>query len=342
MKYYRPFTALAAVSMLGLAGCTVFNSQMERELTRKGFGIMEPDNQRLSYRWFGEGWSFRQQFSPFFLFGPTRCSSDGRFIVAYYQGEWPRETTPGLPPSGARKPISPYRSAGPPGWGGLPGLVVLDLSGREIWRIESFRGEHLWLGSPAPALSPDHEKIAQEGRDYAYYVLMRSYEVIRIPGSQNEEDTEEGKTRQFRSIDWAPDIRRIVFSRKSKLLVYDIENQKMGVVTDGNSPAWSPNGVWIAYRTVDNIGMMVSPETGERRTLFNGRKIVGPIRWSPDSEYLLYNIRHEGFANKIESLWNLGDTNYRVIVHRLRDGAEIDARSAAPIGILDHHNWAKR
>ena len=337
MKYCRIFGA--SVSMLCLAGCTVFSSQMERELARKGFGIVEPDNQRLSYRWFGEGWSLRQQFSPFFLFGSTRCSSDGRFIVAYYQGDWPRETPPGLPRSGARKPISPYRSVSAPRWGGLPGLVVLDVSGREIWRIESFRGKDLWLGSPAPALSPDHEKIAQEGRDYAYYVVMRSYDVIRIPDSQTE-STEEPRT--FRSIDWAPDSRRIVFSRKSKLVIYDIETRQTRPVTDGSNPAWSPDGKWIAYRTADNVGMMVSPETGERRTLFKGREIVGPIRWSPDGEYLLYNIRQEAFANKIESLWNLGDTNYRVIVHRLRDGTEIDARSAVPSGILDRHNWAKR
>jgi hypothetical protein len=133
-----------------------------------------------------------------------------------------------------------------------------------------------------------------------------------------------------------------VFELKDKLLIYDIETRETRPVTNGSDPAWSPDGKWIAYRTADNIGMMVSPETGERRTLFNGRKIVGPIRWSPDSGYLMYNIRHEGVANKIAGLWNFADTNYRVIVHRLRDGAEIDARSAAPIGILDDHSWAKR
>src|SRR5260370_42334083 len=98
--------------MLGLAGCGLFNSQMERELARKGFGIMEPENQRLYYRWFGDGWSFRQQFSAFDFVGGTRCSSDGRFIVGDYSGGlWStsQPPLPGLPPSGARRPIAPLR-----------------------------------------------------------------------------------------------------------------------------------------------------------------------------------------------------------------------------------------
>ena len=340
MNYYRFFVALAAVSMIGLAGCGLFDSQMERELARKGFGIMEPENQRLYYRWFGDGWSFQHQFSPFSFIGSTRSSSDGRLIVGEYSGGlWStsQHTPQGLPPSGARRPMAPLRERS---WDDdhRPGLVVLDLSGREIWRVERFPGKFYWLGTPV--LSPDHEKIAIDSESSEYYILMRSYDVIEIPGSQRQRSA--AGALEFRSIDWAPDSRRIVFELKGKLLIYDIETRRTRAVTDGSDPAWSPDGKWIAYRTADNIGMMVSPETGERRTLFNARKIVGPIRWSPDSEYLMYNIRHEGFANKVESLWNLADTNYRVIVHRRRDGAEIDARSAAPIGILDSHNWVKR
>jgi hypothetical protein len=200
VKYYRFLVALAAVSMLGLSGCGLFSSQMERELARKGFGIMEPENQRLYYRWFGDGWSFRQQFSVFDFRGGTRCSSDGRFIVGYYAGGlWStsQHTPPELPPSGARRPIAPLRE---PSWDDdhRPGLVVLDLSGREIWRVESFRGDYHWLG--IPALSADLQKIAIDSEESAYYILMRSYEVIQIPGSQRQ-PSEHGVL-EFRSIDW--------------------------------------------------------------------------------------------------------------------------------------------
>jgi WD40 repeat protein len=133
-----------------------------------------------------------------------------------------------------------------------------------------------------------------------------------------------------------------VFETKGKLYVSDIETRQMISLVDGSNPAWSPDGKWIAYRTLEDIGMMVSPETGERRALFKGQKIVGPIRWSPDSEYLMYNIRYSGLANKIESLWNLGDSSFRIKIHRLRDGKEIDARETVPIGILGYHCWVKR
>jgi WD40 repeat protein len=315
----------------------------EAELAGKGYGIWEPENQRLFYSWFGEGWSYRQKFTFFDFGGSARSSSDGRFIVGDYWGDLidAPPTPSGIPASGARRPLAPLSEASSMLYHGQPsGIVVLDLSGREIWRAEIFRPGYRWLGKTTPALSPDRKKIAEDGPDAAYYLLMQSYEVIEIPHSQRQRS--EPGVLEFRSIDWAPDSRRIVFETKGKLFVYDIETQKMRPLTDGSNPAWSPDGKWIAYRTADSIGMTVSPETGERRTLFGGRKIVGPISWSPDSEYLMYSIRYSGFANKIESLWNLGDSNYRILIHRLRDGAEIDARKTVPIGILGKHFWVRR
>jgi hypothetical protein len=133
-----------------------------------------------------------------------------------------------------------------------------------------------------------------------------------------------------------------VWELKGKIQVYDIDARKTRFLTDGPNPSWSPDGKWIAFRTASELAMMMSPETGEQRSLFNGRQIVGPINWSPDSEYLLYGTPHFGFANQVESIWNLADVNYRMIVHRLRDGAEIDARSAVPAGIVAKHFWVSR
>jgi WD40 repeat protein len=334
---------IAVVTMLALAACGFRTSPMERELAGKGYGIWQPENQRLFYRWFGEGWSFRQKFTFFDFGGPIRSSIDGRIVVGAYSGDLIESppTPPGLPSSGVRRPLVSLSEPSSTLYHGQPsGIVVLDLSGREIWRIEIFRPGYRWLGKTTPALSPDHEKIAEDGPDAAYYFLMRSYEVIQIPGSQRQES--EPGVLEFRSIDWAPDSRRIVFETKGKLYVYDIETRQMISLVDGSNPAWSPDGKWIAYRTLEDIGMMVSPETGERRALFKGQKIVGPIRWSPDSEYLMYNIRYSGLANKIESLWNLGDSSFRIKIHRLRDGKEIDARETVPIGILGYHCWVKR
>ncbi len=331
-----------AVTALALAACGS-SSPMERELASKGYGIWELENVRLFSRWFGEGWSYRQKFTFFDFGGSVRSASDGRFIVGDYSGDLidSPPTPPGVPASGARRPLTPLSEPSSTLHHLQPyGIVVLDLSGQEIWRAEIFRPGYRWLGKTASALSPDHEKIAEDGPDAAYYFLMQSYEVIQIPHSQRQQS--EPGVLEFRSIDWAPDSRRIVFETKGKLLIYDIETKQTRALTDGSNPAWSPDSKWVAYRTSDSTGMIVSPETGERRTLFGARKIVGPISWSPDSEYLMYNIRYSGLANKIESLWNLGDSNYRIIIHRLRDGTEIDARETVPIGILGYHCWVKR
>jgi len=112
-------------------------------------------------------------------------------------------------------------------------------------------------------------------------------------------------TRQVNVADWSPDGKTIV-------LVANISgrNNLWLVPSDGgwplqltvsdqrqSTPAWSPDGKWIAYRSDYNGDeqwdiFLVSPKTGQVVNLTNTREIAeeNPT-WSPDGRYLAYEVK---------------------------------------------------
>ena len=117
---------------------------------------------------------------------------------------------------------------------------------------------------------------------------------------------------------WSPDSRQLAFSFKGEIRVWDSGTGKVQKVADGDVPAWSPSGEWIAYlpgewepalgRIVFNPGrwgpkcMIVHPDgTGQKKLIDwtqskDYRTFVGVPVWSPDSKTILLNELDNGIT----------------------------------------------
>src|SRR5579864_6178182 len=138
----------------------------------------------------------------------------------------------------------------------------------------------------ALALSPDASRVALEAINHypgapatglQYIVLGTPNRVILEPQPPENEMDGSG------SVGWSPDSRRVVFSRHGKIIIVSIATGERNVLTSGTTPAWSPDGRWISYTSPDKHPMLLDPSSRKEVVLFGGRKITGPIAWSPDS-----------------------------------------------------------
>ena len=115
---------------------------------------------------------------------------------------------------------------------------------------------------------------------------------------------------------WSPDSRQLAFAVSGEIRVWDLGTGKVRKVADGDLPAWSPSGEWIAFlpgewdpvlgRFVFTSGrwgakcLMVHADRSEQKTLVDWtgskayRVFVGPPVWSPDSKTLLLNELDDG------------------------------------------------
>jgi Tol biopolymer transport system component len=107
---------------------------------------------------------------------------------------------------------------------------------------------------------------------------------------------------------WAPDSRHLVYGFWDQIKVWDLETGKITRIAEGELPAWSPSGDWIAFfqgSESDTGGpygpgegpprcVIVRPDgTGERmlvdfyRIKKHPGPLVAPPVWSPDSKTIL-------------------------------------------------------
>ena len=97
---------------------------------------------------------------------------------------------------------------------------------------------------------------------------------------------------------WGPRGTQLAYGTPSGIFTVRLPGGKVRAVpgTSGNDsfPVWSPNGRWIAIRSlnanwrereVDTLSV-VSPTTGVRRPLIRGG-LIGPVAWSPGSDAIL-------------------------------------------------------
>lgn len=175
------------------------------------------------------------------------------------------------------------------------------------------------LNTPyALALSPDRSRVALEAINHypgapatglQYVVLGTPNRVILEPQPPENEMDGSG------SVGWSPDSRSIVFSRHGKIIIVNIETGDRKVIASGSRPAWSPDGRWLSFTSSDGRPMLLDPSSRKEVVLYGGRKITGPIAWSPDSCCVSFS----DLGRNIEDLF--GIIEGRIIVYRISDGA---------------------
>lgn len=96
------------------------------------------------------------------------------------------------------------------------------------------------------------------------------------------------------------------------------EHNRPAAIGSGTDAQLSPDGSRMTYRTSGNKFVLADSRGTILKTLLDGQKILTPLYWSPQSEYLLYVEKagtwESGFCSK-----NLADGR-DIMVYRMRDG----------------------
>jgi Tol biopolymer transport system component len=137
-------------------------------------------------------------------------------------------------------------------------------------------------------LSPDGESVVFLGNfltpqgqgGYGMHLLARSGEFRTLVA------TSEAKTPQ--SAAWSSDGRTIVYDLEGRIFLYRLGTNTISPLVNGSRPTWSPNGMWIAYRTPGGTAALITRDGSSVRHILGSVKLGWGLRWSPDSRYLLY------------------------------------------------------
>ena len=96
---------------------------------------------------------------------------------------------------------------------------------------------------------------------------------------------------------WSPDGSELVYLVRERsggrIMIYNLTTKVVRVLTEGNAPAWSPKGDWIAYEIAGSL-RRISPNGQRKEILLQDPSpredyIRHPILWSPDGAFLFFS-----------------------------------------------------
>jgi WD40 repeat protein len=153
----------------------------------------------------------------------------------------------------------------------------------------------LWRGdgSPPRMLSATNEPI----RSLVWHPESERFTTISNGKIQhwNLEGKEGGSIEAFGShILWSPDGKWLAVPAKSRIYVYDVDNQEIAnfvapVAYDENHVAWSPDSSRLLTQTKD--GVHVHDLKNTQGVELNGRCLEGLAAWSPDGAKIACTTR---------------------------------------------------
>jgi len=317
-----PVSSCALVVGLSLillaSSCSAGDHDLVRELRQKGhdqgLGLIRVLNFVSDEVTFDPPRRFQRDPFSWWSFYNNTTSPDGRSIIGVYDSLMSGRKGQDITLEDIRAGRVKRQS---------PGIVYSDPEGKEKWHLPI----HFHIGNLA--ISATGDKVGLQGKEGLAYVSVSSNEVQIIdPAADDPHSTSH-------RIAWSPSGDRIVYERDGKILVLDLASKQSKQLAAGFDPSWSPDGRWVAFRSPEGSGVLMSPSGNESKVVLPGKKLSGALRWSPDSEYLLCSESDAAFL----PARLLTEMTSQLVIYRVRDGAQYVIVSAIPVGVGEAFEW---
>ena len=181
-------------------------------------------------------------------------------------------------------------------------VFVVDVDGTGLVKLTNEAA-----GDLSPRWSPDGKRIAFSRVGAIYVMDSDGTNVQKVTEPKPETTAPPCEAGGFLGT-WSPDGKQLTFYAASatrglgQVCIVDVDGSNLTVVVSEPpgyhvEPAWSPDGEWIAYRSIrdDNHEIyIVKPDGTSETNLTNHPATDLEPDWSPDSEWIVFGSDRSG------------------------------------------------